>query len=449
MFALASCLGFAPLPGRTISASSTHPPPAAASAVRMLAASRTYFATCVKGLEPVLAAELQSARVGAVGVREGHLGVHFEGDDAVGARATLWLRSALRVMELLESADGVENQQALYAMARRVRWCDLLESGDSTMSVQAVLSKPKPKSGEAVRAGDWVCKACGAVVFASKSQCYRCGEYKPSEQDGGGPLTHSHYTALTVKNAACDVLREERGWRPSVDTDDADLPLLLHVHRGVASLYRLLSGAASMHKRGYRDRMHAASLKEAVAAGLLLHAGYDPEVHALADPMCGSATFAIEAALLATRAAPGLMRPHPPPLLRWADHDPRAWHDAVEEARDVRRRRHDGPLIMANDVHPAAIALATRDARAAGVADSIVLSRGHVADWAPPQKPGLVVSNPPWGTRLCRKQAPFGRWGASQRFPARLAEEGQKPGAALPGPDSATAGACRRQIWPK
>ena len=209
-------------------------------------ADRSYFATCVKGLEPVLATELQGPLVGAVGVREGHLGVHFEGGDAVGARAVLWLRSALRVMELLETEDGVTNQESLYAMTRRVAWADLLESSESTISVQAVLSGPRPKDGSVMRAGDWVCSACGALVFASKLQCFRCKAPKPDESKGGGGLTHSHFTALTVKNAACDATRDARGWRPSVDTEDADLPLLLHTHRGTASLYRLLSGAASM-----------------------------------------------------------------------------------------------------------------------------------------------------------------------------------------------------------
>ena len=88
-------------------------------------ADRSYFATCVKGLEPVLANELQGPLVGALGVREGHLGVHFEGGDAVGARAVLWLRSALRVMELLETEDDVTNQETLYAMTRRVAWAGL------------------------------------------------------------------------------------------------------------------------------------------------------------------------------------------------------------------------------------------------------------------------------------------------------------------------------------
>ena len=246
-----------------ITAMSGMSPPAVAfrrSPVAMMA-DRSYFATCVKGLEPVLANELQGPLVGALGVREGHLGVHFEGGDAVGARAVLWLRSALRVMELLETEEDVTNQESLYAMTRRVAWADLFESSESTISVQAVLSGPRPKDGSVMRAGDWVCGSCGALVFASKFECFRCKAAKPDEGKGGGGLTHSHFTALTVKNAACDAARDAHGWRPSVNTEDADLPLLLHTHRGTASLYRLLSGAASMHKRGYRDKMHAASLK--------------------------------------------------------------------------------------------------------------------------------------------------------------------------------------------
>lgn len=143
---------------------------------------RSYFATCVKGIEPVLATELQGPLVGAHTVREGHLGVHFEGGDAVGARAVLWLRSALRVMELLETEDDVTNQESLYAMARRVAWADLLESQSSTISVQAVLSGPRPKNGDVMRAGDWVCGSCGALVFASKFECFRCKTAKPDAE---------------------------------------------------------------------------------------------------------------------------------------------------------------------------------------------------------------------------------------------------------------------------
>ncbi|EOD24304.1 hypothetical protein EMIHUDRAFT_74188, partial [Emiliania huxleyi CCMP1516] len=321
----------------------------------------TYFATTLGGLEPVLAAELSSPEIGASAVSCGRLGVHFEGGPEVGARAVLWSRTALRVMELLERREAVHTQASLYDFARAVRWSEVVASEQQTLSVGA--------------------------------------------GGGGEPLTHTHFSALTVKNAACDALREERGWRPSVDRAEPDVPLHLHVHRGEARLYRVLSGAGSLHRRGYRsgEAVHKAAMKESLAAAMLLHAGYDG-TSPLCDPMCGSGTLLVEAALIATRTAPGLLRASPPPLVKWgggrhAAAWEEAWEEAVAEARAVRRDAAPAP-IMANEVHPGALALARRSAAAAGVEALIDFSHGCCSEYVPPHAPSLVVSNPPWGGRL-------------------------------------------------
>lgn len=154
---------------------------------------------------------------------------------------------------------------------------------------------------------------------------------------------------------------------------------MVYLDRGRALLYRSLSGTRSMHKRGYRDAMHAASLKENVAAGLLLASGWNPEEQSLADPMCGSGTLLIEAALIATRRAPGLlalgawgehaakasarwdMRPKEhgwrPALVSWPDFDDALWSQVVEEALAAARMRAP-TAIMGNDRHPGALSLA-------------------------------------------------------------------------------------------
>ena len=387
----------------------------------------TYFATTLGGLEPVLAAELSSPEIGASAVSCGRLGVHFEGGPEVGARAVLWSRTALRVMELLERREGVHTQASLYDFARAVRWSEVVASEQQTLSVGAVLSLDRARASGKMRAGDWVCRSCNALVFASKDECYQCGEPRDAdtaaaarrrleggsgrragggEEGGGGePLTHTHFSALTVKNAACDALREERGWRPSVDRAEPDVPLHLHVHRGEARLYRVLSGAGSLHRRGYRsgEAVHKAAMKESLAAAMLLHAGYDG-TSPLCDPMCGSGTLLVEAALIATRTAPGLLRASPPPLVKWgggrhAAAWEEAWEEAVAEARAVRRDAAPAP-IMANEVHPGALALARRSAAAAGVEALIDFSHGCCSGYVPPHAPSLVVSNPPWGGRL-------------------------------------------------
>lgn len=367
----------------------------------MVVASCSYFASCVKGLEPILARELASPNIGAHDVREGRLGVSFEGPPEVGARAVLWGRSCLKVMELLGKEEDVHTADNLYEFAREtVRWDELVAGQTETISVQAVIGASRAQEmGRGARPGDWHCSECGSLVFASKDACFKCGARKPFDDPNG--LTHTHFSALTVKNAVVDVLRDTTGWRPSVDTQDADLPLFLHVHRGDASLYRVLSGSSSMHKRGYRadSAMHVAALRETLAAGLLLHADYDPSTHVLCDPMCGSGTIPIEAALLATNTAPGLLRA-PPAFTRWPDDDgKRMWKHLTDEALDVRKPRAPLP-ILANDAHNGALVLAERAAAAAGVADLITFSNGHAAHYEPSEAPSLVITNPPWGERL-------------------------------------------------
>jgi 23S rRNA G2445 N2-methylase RlmL len=121
-------------------------------------------------------------------------------------------------------------------------------------------------------------------------------------------LTHSHFCSLTVKNAVVDQFRDKFGSRPDVDLSEPDLPLTLYLHRGTATLYRVWSGEASLHKRGYRTVIHKAALRETTAAALVLMSGWDCSRETLCDPMCGSGTIAIEAALIAAGVAPGLIR---------------------------------------------------------------------------------------------------------------------------------------------
>lgn len=158
-------------------------------------------------------------------------------------------------------------------------------------------------------------------------------------------ISHSHYSSLTVKNAVVDQFRDRcDGRRPSVDAETPDLPLVLFLQRDEAWLYRSLSGLGSLHKRGYRDAMHRSSLRETLAAAMLLYAGYDPERHVLLDPMCGSGTIAIEAALMARRIAPGLLRLRTGRDLaaaltpaRWPDTDVALLKEVVRQAKDQQR----------------------------------------------------------------------------------------------------------------
>jgi len=264
-------------------------------------------------------------------------------------------------------------------------------------------------------------------------------------------LNHSHYTALQVKNAVIDVQRELWGARSSVDLDDPDLSLHLHLsagdrpggrgpdsrgvssgsgrsHEGTQGSVAILSldggGGASLHRRGYRAAMGLAPLKENLAAGLIALTGWDGTVPLL-DPLCGSGTLLIEAASMALNRAPGLLSAPPaggvgadstaqeagPPrqprhfgFERWPDFDPDLWRQAWEAARvQERRSLADGtPLapLIGLERDPAVLAQARANVAAAGLEPWIRLEQGDARDLTPPEQPGLLVCNPPYGARL-------------------------------------------------
>jgi len=309
-----------------------------------------YFATCSKGLELALASELLDPRIGAQDIQAGASGVNFRGDQGVGYRANLWLRSAVRV--LAEHSRGrCPGSDPLYAWARTVDWCALLRL-EQTFSVEA-------------------------RVWDSS-------------------VTHSKYAALRIKDALCDVFREKTGARPNVQIENADLPLFLYLYRDEAILYRDLSGT-TLHKRGYRDVLHKASLSETVAAGLLLRAGYDGS-QVLCDPMCGAGTFGIEAALRALNRAPGLTRKRFP-FECWPDFDVALWKDCKDHAHAESRQKTQCPIFL-NDQHVGALSLARKDAERASVEGLLQFSNVDISEFVPPQPPNLVVVNPPWGERM-------------------------------------------------
>jgi 23S rRNA (guanine2445-N2)-methyltransferase / 23S rRNA (guanine2069-N7)-methyltransferase len=220
------------------------------------------FATTPRGLERVLADELRE--LGAARVRAVRAGVAFGGDLELAYRACLWSRVASRVLLNL-ARFPVPDGDALYSAVYDLPWEEHLDP-DGTLAVDATLS--------------------------------------------GSPITHSHFAALRVKDAVVDRLRERFGRRPSVDRERPSLRLnlVLQAKRGVLSID--LSGSA-LHRRGYRPRGAPAPLKENLAAGLLRLAGW-PGIAArggaLLDPLCGTGTLVVEAALMATGRAPGLGR---------------------------------------------------------------------------------------------------------------------------------------------
>ncbi len=306
------------------------------------------FATAARGTEGALRDELRELGFRAVRAERG--GVQFGGELAEGARACLELRTAIRVLYRLATFPAPDGA-ALYEGVRALDWRPYL-TAQHTLFVRSV-----------------------------------CRDSR---------LNHSQFIAQKTKDAIVDQLRELRGERPSVDRADPDLTLFVHVVRDVCTVYLDLSGE-SLHRRGYRAQAMEAPLKESLAAAILRLGGWDRE-RPFVDPMCGSGTIAIEAALWARRIAPGLLRERFG-FERWACHD-EAMRSGMAELREAAFARilPASVPIFGSDLDPAAIAIAAENARVAGV--KVTWSQKNVADLAPLSPPGMVVTNPPYGERL-------------------------------------------------
>lgn len=307
-----------------------------------------FFATAAKGTEPALRDELRELKF--QGVRADRGGVHFKGELEEGWRACIELRTAVRVlMELkrFEAKDG----GALY---------------------------------EGVSAIDWSPYLTARTTLAVRAACRSSG------------LTHTQFIAQKTKDAVVDQLRAKLGERPSVDLEDPDVSLFVHIVRDEATVYLDLAGEP-LHRRGYRSSPGEAPLKETLAAAILRLSGWDRQRPFL-DPMCGSGTLAIEAALWARGVAPGLLRRRFG-FERWASHGEEASRRAADLRSLVRTKiKREGPLILATDVDGEAVDATRINARKAGV--SIRIERASIREMEPLDPPGQIVTNPPYGERI-------------------------------------------------
>jgi 23S rRNA (guanine2445-N2)-methyltransferase / 23S rRNA (guanine2069-N7)-methyltransferase len=217
-------------------------------------------------------------------------------------------------------------------------------------------------------------------------------------------ITHTHFGALKVKDAIVDQFRDATGERPSVARECPDVRINLYLLRDVATVSIDLAGE-SLHRRGYRAAGVEAPLKENLAAAILLRAGWPDIARAgggLLDPMCGSGTLPIEAALIAADIAPGLLRSHYG-FLNWRQHDATAWATLMAEAL---QRKEVGiahlPRLVGYDADPGAVRLALANVEAAGLHGHIHIERRELAhvEALRSSAPGLVAVNPPYGERL-------------------------------------------------
>lgn len=317
-----------------------------------------FFATCGRGMEEVLAGELTALEM--AGVSTGRGGVKFTGGLADCHRANLWLRTANRVMIPLTSFS-CDSPQSLYNGVSSVPWNDYL-TPSMTLAVDCNLRD--------------------------------------------SALTHSHTTALKAKDAIVDTIRDRCGSRPNIDTTDPDLRVNIHLLKNRCTV-SLDSSGAPLDRRGYRTERNEAPLRETLAAAIILSTGWDGTVP-LSDPLCGSGTLLIEAALIASRRAPGMGRSFG--FERWPGFDASEWDKELEIARGEILEKLPAQ-ILGSDSDGRTIATARRNAERAGVRDLIALTRHDLADFSPPPGAGVVVCNPPYGERMGEVEAlvPFYR----------------------------------------
>ncbi len=291
----------------------------------------TFFASVPRNLERLAAAELSA--LGAADVKAVASGVQFRGALSMGYRACLWSRVANRVLLPLHSAPARSPEQ-LYEVVQSIDWAQHL---DETQTI-------------------------AVDFFCAKSE-----------------ITHSHYGALKVKDAIVDQFRDRTGVRPSVDREQPDIRVNVYLFRNRARLSLDLSGE-SLHRRGYRPSSAAAPLKENLAAALLLAAKWDAANEGLFDPMCGSGTLLVEAAMIAADRAPCLTRDYFG-FLGWKQHDAASWDALLNEAR---QRFASGlqvmPPLHGQDKSAQAIQAAHESVRSAGFLEHITLAIVDVHD---------------------------------------------------------------------
>jgi len=307
---------------------------------------RSWYATCPRGAEEALEGEL--AALGAKGVRPGRGGVRFTGERETALRACLALRTALRVLEPIGEFAATSSDE-LYAGALELPWPELIARGQ-TLAVAA--------SGRA---------------------------------EG---LTNTRFVEQRIKDAAVDALRTKAGFRPDVDPRAPDVLVVAHLAEGRCSLSLDLAGDL-LSNRGYRVRTVEAPLRESLAAAVVLYSGWEG-VTPLHDPLCGSGTLAIEAALFASRRSPNMARKLA--CERW----PRT---AAEDGRTLQRLREElaqrttaPPPILASDRDAEAVEATRANARAAGV--TLQIFAADAREIRPLARPGQLLLNIPYGERL-------------------------------------------------
>lgn len=305
-------------------------------------------ATTLAGLEPLLAKELE--QLGASKVEQGNRIVHFEGDAGTIYKVNFRSRFALRVLRPIKNFTAI-SEDAYYARLKAYPWERLLTT-DRTFAIRTVVHSD---------------------VF-----------------------THSHFMALKAKDAIADRLRQKTGARPSVDTDEPDVPIHIYI-AGKQVTVSLDSTGHSLHMRGYRQLTGQAPLNEVLAAGIVELSEWDITTP-LYDGMCGAGTIAIEAAIKGLNMPPGLFRKRPYAFEKWTDFDKPLFDTIVETSLD---RISDVQLqIFASDASANAVSKAKKNVYDAELEDEITVEVSDFEEIRPDRGRGTLILNPPYGERM-------------------------------------------------
>ncbi|HCA9736483.1 TPA: bifunctional 23S rRNA (guanine(2069)-N(7))-methyltransferase RlmK/23S rRNA (guanine(2445)-N(2))-methyltransferase RlmL [Klebsiella variicola subsp. variicola] len=312
------------------------------------------FASTARGLEELLKTELEG--LGATDCQVVQGGVHFQGDTRLLYQSLMWSRLASRIMLPLGECR-VYSDLDLYLGVQDIPWTEMFNPG-----------------------------ATFAVHFSGLND----------------EIRNSQYGALKVKDAIVDSFTRKNLPRPNVDRESPDLRINVWLNKETAHISLDLSGEG-LHLRGYRDGTGMAPIKENLAAAIVMRSGWVPGTPLL-DPMCGSGTLLIEAAMLATDRAPGLHRGHWG-FGGWAQHDDTIWKEVKAEAQTRARQglAAYGSRFYGSDVDERVIERARRNARRAGIGELIDFAVKDVAQLNNPLPKGpygTVISNPPYGERL-------------------------------------------------
>lgn len=298
------------------------------------------------GLEPVLAKEL--TQLGANNVQIGRRMVSFTGDKEMMYRANFQLHTAIRILKPIarfkaRSADEV------YEEVKKIDWSKYIEKG-KTFSVDS-------------------------VVYSEE-------------------FRNSRFVTYKVKDAIVDQFRENTGTRPNISVSNPDIRLNIHIAEADATL-SLDSSGESLHRRGYRQESVEAPLNEVLAAGMILMTGWRGETDFI-DPMCGSGTLLVEAALIAHNMSPGIFRKEFA-FEKWPDFDAELFDTIYNDDSQEREFTHH---IYGYDIDMKAVNTARLNVRAAGLSNDITVENADFKDFTQPKEKSLLVVNPPYGERI-------------------------------------------------